>query len=94
MIHVDDEALNKLKDALMKAGQNYKENLVKLTNLIDEITNGDIEGDPANDLLAKFKAKEETLNKITQTIEEAEDYMGLQTRKFDGMINDMKSEMK
>ena len=93
-IHVDEAALNSLKNALETAGQEYKSNLARLTNLIEEITSGDIQGDPANDLLAKFQAKQDTLNKITQTIEEAEGYMGLQTTKFTGMIGDLKSGMK
>ena len=93
-IHVDEAALNSLKNALETAGQEYKANLAKLTNLIEEITSGDIQGDPANDLLAKFQAKQDTLNKITQTIEEAEEYMGLQANKFGTMIGDLKSGMR
>ena len=93
-IHVDESALNELKHALETAGQEYKLNLARLTNLIEEITSGDIQGDPANDLLAKFQAKQDTLNKIAQTIEEAEGYMGLQTTKFGTMIGDLKAGMK
>lgn len=94
MIHVDEAALNSLKDALATAGERYKSNLARLTNLIEEITRGDIKGDPANDLLAKFQAKQETLNKITQTIEEAEEYTGMQTTKFGSLISDLQSGMK
>ena len=93
-IHVDEAALNSLKNALQTAGQEYKQSLARLTNLIEEITSGDIQGDPANDLLAKFQAKSDTLNRLTQTIEEAEGYMGLQTTKFGNMIGDLKSGMK
>ena len=50
VIHVDEEALKTLKNALETAGQEYKSNLARLTNLIEEITSGDIQGDPANDL--------------------------------------------
>lgn len=93
IVHVDEAALNSLKHALETAGQEYKASLARLTNLIEEITSGDIQGDPANDLLAKYQAKQDTLNKITQTIEEAEGYMGLQTTKFGNMIGDLKSGM-
>lgn len=93
-IHVDEHALNELKNALETAGQEYKSNLARLTNLIEEITKGDIQGDPANDLLQKFQAKQETFNKITQTIEEAEGYMGIQSNKFSSMIGDLKAGMK
>ena len=94
VIHVDETALNNLKNALETAGQEYKSNLARLTNLIEEITSGDIQGDPATDLLTKFQAKQETLNRLAQTIEEAEGYMGLQTTKFGTMIGDLKATMK
>ncbi len=93
-IHVDDAALNSLKNALETAGQEYKSSLARLTNLIEEITSGDIQGDPATDLLNKYQAKQDTLNKITQTIEEAESYMGLQTTKFGSLIDDLKAGMR
>ena len=93
MIHVDEAALNSLKNALETAGQDYKTKLARLTNLIEEITSGDIQGDPAEDLLAKFRAKEDTFNKLTQTIDEAEGYMGMQTTKFGTMISDLKTDM-
>ena len=94
MIHVDEAALNSLKNALETAGQDYKSKLARLTSLIEEITSGDIQGDPAEDLLAKFRAKEDTFNKLTQTIEEAEGYMGMQTTKFGTMISDLKTDMQ
>ena len=93
-IHVDEVALNALKNALETAGQEYKSSLARLTNLIEEITSGDIQGDPANDLLQKYQAKQDAFNMLTQTIEEAEGYMGLQTTKFGNMIGDLKSGMK
>lgn len=93
-IHVDEAALNALKNALETAGQEYKSSLARLTSLIEEITSGDIQGDPANDLLNKYQAKQDTFNKLTQTIEEAEGYMGLQTTKFGNMIGDLKAGMK
>ena len=77
VIHVDEESLNTLKNALTTAGEEYKENVVRLTGLIDEITRGDIQGDPANELLLKYQAKEETFRKLAETIDEAEGYMGM-----------------
>ena len=93
-IHVDEAALNTLRNAIGTAGQDYKNNLARLTNLIEEITSGDIQGDPAQDLLAKYEAKKDVFQKVTQTIEEAEDYMGMQTTKFGNMIGDLKAGMK
>lgn len=94
VIHVEEEALNALKNALATAGEEYKSSLSRLTNLINEITSGDIQGDPANDLLQKFQAKEDTLNKLAETIDEAEGYLGMQTTSFTNMIGDLKSGMK
>ncbi len=94
VIHVEEEALNSLKNALATAGEEYKSSLSRLTSLIDEITSGDIQGDPAQDLLQKFQAKEDTLNKLAETIDEAEGYLGMQTTSFTNMIGDLKSGMK
>lgn len=93
-IHVDEAALNSLKHALETAGQEYKQSLARLTNLIEEITSGDIQGDPAQDLLVKYQSKQDTFNRLLQTIEEAEGYMGLQTTKFNSMLSDLKSGMR
>lgn len=83
-----------LGNALETAGQEYKASLARLTNLIDEITRGDIQGDPANDLLAKFQAKQDTLKRLAQIIDEAEEYMRMQGKKFDSTLNDIQSGMR
>ena len=93
-IHVDEAALTDLREALTTAGEDYKSNLARLTALIQEITSGDIQGDPANDLLAKFNAKEDTFKRLANTIDEAQEYMGIQTQKFSSMIGDLASGMK
>ena len=93
-IHVDEAALTDLREALTTAGEDYKSNLARLTALIQEITSGDIQGDPANDLLAKFNAKEDTFKRLANTIDEAQEYMGIQTQKFGSMISDLQSGMK
>ena len=63
-IHVDEAALSDLRNALETAGKDYQRDYVRLKNLISEITSGDIQGDPANDLLNKFQAKQETFESI------------------------------
>lgn len=93
-IHVDEAALADLRDALTTAGEDYKSDLARLTALIQEITSGDIQGDPANDLLAKYNAKEDTFKRLADTIDEAQEYMGIQTQKFGSMISDLQSGMK
>ena len=93
-IHVEEEALATLKSALETAGYDYKTNLAKLQNLISEITSGDIQGDPADDLKAKFEAKADMFKAITETIESAEDYTGVQKTKFTQLISDLSAQMK
>ena len=92
-IHVDEEALNDLKNVIANQGESYKSNLVRLTNLIAEITSGDIQGDLAVELSNKFKAKEATFNGLANTIDAAADYMGIQTKKFGSMMQDAKTGM-
>ena len=93
-IHVEESALNDLRNALETAGTEYKNNYARLQNLISEITSGDIQGDPANDLLAKFQAKDETFKSLQQTIDEALEYMGAQQQAFTSLISDLSSTMK
>ncbi len=93
-IHVDESALSDLKNALETAGEEYKRDFARLKSLIAEITSGDIQGDPAQDLRQKFEAKEDTFNKLAQTIDEAEEYMGIQKQSFTQMISDLASGMR
>lgn len=94
IIKVDEGAINTLRNALETAGQEYKSNLARLTALIEEITSGDITGDPATDLLTKYQTKEAQFRNITRTIEEAEEYMGVKGTKFSNMIGELKSGMR
>lgn len=93
-IHVEESALNDLRTALETAGEEYKSNLTRLQNLINQITSGDIKGDPANDLLAKFQAKEQMFKALAQVIDDAEEYMGIQKTKFSSLISNLASAMK
>ncbi len=92
-IHVEESALNDLRNALETAGEDYKNKLARLQNLINEITSGDIQGDPANDLLTKFQAKEDVFKGLAQTIDDAEEYMGMQKTNFNSLIEGLSSSM-
>lgn len=94
VIHVDEDALNQLKNALSNAGESYKSNLARLTNLINEITSGDIQGDLATELKTKFESKQSILNGLANTIDEAAEYAGMQTTKFGSLIQETKAGMK
>ena len=93
-IEVDDESLNRLRTALEDAGAGYKANLKRLENLINEITSGDIQGDPANDLLRKYQEKKDMFEGLKRTIDEASEFIGAQTRRFDGMIGELTENMR
>ena len=93
-IHVEESALNELKNALQTAGEKYKEELVRLTNLINEITNGDIKGDPADDLLEKFRAKEDDFKKLADAIEDAQDKVGVKGSDFATMLESLEEVNK
>ena len=93
-IHVDEAALSDLRNALETAGKDYQRDYTRLKNLISEITRGDIQGDPANDLLNKFQAKEETFERISSTIDDAFEYMDIQKSSFTTLICDLSSRLK
>ena len=93
-IHVEEEAIAELRSALENAGESYKENLARLTNLIGEITSGDIEGDPATDLLNKYNEKEEAFNALAEEIDKAENYTGAKGRGFTEMVDELKEQAK
>lgn len=88
-IRVDEIALDRLRNALRTAGENFKSNLSKLEFLVDEITSGDIQGDVATDFLNKFKSKEEVLKNIERTINDAENYTGEKISKFNDLVGNM-----
>lgn len=93
-IHVSDQGLQELKESLARAGEDYKTKLKKLQNVMSQITSGDIKGDLADDLKAKFDAKEEIFTALAQTIDDAEEYAGVKGTKFVNMIGDTKAVMK
>lgn len=93
-INVSEEGLQALKQAFATYGETYKNDLTRLNNIISEITSGDIQGDPAVDLLSKYEAKQDVFNNIAKTIDEAEEYMGLQNNKFNNTISNLASGMK
>lgn len=93
-IHVEEEALAELKQALETAGENYKSEFARLTNLMDEITSGDIQGDPADDLLAKFRTKEEDFKSLATAIDQAQEYAGVKGTNFTDMITEFKERAK
>ncbi len=93
-IHVEEEALVELRSALENAGEKYKENLAKLTNLIEEITNGDIQGDPATDLLNKYNEKKDAFNALADSIDDAENYAGAKGKTFTTMVDELKERAK
>lgn len=94
IIHVEEDALVQLKSSFLDAGVEYKQNLAKLDHLIEQIVSGDFQGDAADDFVSKYREKEATFKKIVETLEEAEEKMGLKTTKFGDMMGEIKSTMR
>ena len=90
-IIVSEGALNKLKNAIATAGKDYKENLARLRALMDEITNGDIQGDLATELMQKFQARKDDFDQIQKMINDAEDYMGMKGSQFNTTVSNIQS---
>lgn len=93
-IHVEESALQDLRDSFATAGESYKSNLARLTNLMQEITSGDIQGDPANDLLELYEAKKEMFQKLADEVDDAQEAMGIETKSFQSMIGDLGAGMR
>ncbi len=93
-IHVNPDAVEELRSGLQSAGEEYKTNLAKLTNLIAEITNGDIEGPMATDLRDKFEEKRSDFDSLTEAINKAEEAMGIKGQDYDKMLEDFKENAK
>ena len=90
-VHVEEEALVNLRNDFGTAGENYKANYNKLTNLISEITSGHIQGDPANELLQKYEEKREAFEKVFEMIDSTQDYANSRTNQF---VSDVDTLMK
>ena len=54
VIHVEEGALNSLREAFLGAGQEYKENVAKMEHLVERIVSGDFQGDAAEDFKNKY----------------------------------------
>ena len=93
-IHVEEQALSDLRNALETAGEDYKANLARLQSLINEITSGDITGDPAEDLLKKFQDKETIFRGLAETIDKAEENMGIKKQKFSETMDNLQTSMR
>ena len=94
VVNVDEEAIESLRDALQTAGEEYKYNLNRLITLINDITNEEIKGTPATNLLKDFKSKEESFKKIEETINRAEENINRQRKEYNNMVMKMEEEME
>lgn len=93
-VKVSSEGLERLGNALTDAGEEYKNYLLRLTALIEQITSGDIQGNPANELLAKYREKENSLKGLAQTIDDAQEYMGIKKVDFTTMLEGLMEGMR
>lgn len=94
ILYVDEASLALLKNAFKTAGDTYIENLNRLNNLIDDIVGGSISGDPATDFYNKYSAKADSLKQLRSTIEEGQEYMGIKSNKFTGLVDELSTDMR
>lgn len=94
MTSANMDSFDRLDEAMQTTGENYKRLLARLTNLINEITRGDIQGDPAIDLVNKFQAKEDIFKGLEQTINEAEEYIRQEKARFGAMMGNISDGMQ
>ena len=83
-----------LKEALATAGEEYKDNYARLESLIQEITNGDIKGNAADELVKKFNDKKDMLDTIQNSIDEANAYIEGKEQRFRSMMSGLMDNMK
>lgn len=90
---VEEWALTDLKAALLDAGETYKNQLLRLQQVINQIVAGDFTGDVADVFLAKFQEKEADFKSVATTIDEAEEYLGVKKTSFNNLVSELSSRM-
>lgn len=93
IINVDEEAIERLRDALQTTGEEYKYNLNRLENIIKGITEEDIKGTPATRLLNNYKKQEASFKKLADAISKAEEYVNTEKTGFNNMVDELSEEM-
>lgn len=94
MIKVDSAALERFRKVLAEAGEQYKQELKKLENLVNEIVSGTITGDTAEDLRDKYIEKKRVFAALANVIDDAESYAGMQGKRFESTVSDIMSRQK
>lgn len=93
-IHADEQSIGEVKEALLTSGEEYKNNLSRLTNLVQQITNGDIKGELADEFKKKFEEKEQMFTDLRNSIDDAEEEMGIKKTGLVTTITESQSDFK
>ncbi len=72
----------------------YRSNLKKLEQIMDVLTNSDIGGQPAKDLLTKYEDKKPQFDAITQALNTCDERMGKKIDGFKNLISEISGSMK
>lgn len=75
MLNINEDAFRQLQNNIETAADEYQTNYRRLANLMSEITRGDIQGEPADDLLKKFEEKKGDFEAISNEIDTILDYI-------------------
>ena len=93
-IKADSSSFDTIINNFNIAKENYISELNRLSNLIDEITSGNIKGVLAEDLKNKYEAKIDTFNALKTSLENAGEYAQQKNVSFNNMISDVQSGMQ
>ena len=82
-IEITKEDIEKLKNQLETAGEEFKTNYNKLTALIEQIRRGDFTGEAADLFLQKYEEKKDFFDGINKILEDAEKYTNDVLNKYE-----------
>lgn len=94
VIQADSQSLRELTEAFATAGKDYQKKLEELGQLIEDITNGDIQGDPATQLKSKYEEKVASFNELRDALKKAEDHMNDEEAEFRDVMRKLEQDIK
>lgn len=93
-VHVEEQALVRLKNVFGSAGEKYKSNYSRLSTLIREITSGHIKGNPADELLKKYEEKKDAFDQVYKMINSTQEYLSGRTGQFISDMDELMDDMQ
>lgn len=86
--------IEKLKQQLEQAGADFKSNYTKLDGLVQQITNGEFKGQPADTFKSQYESKKQIFDGIQKSIDEADSFVNEELTKFVNLTNSLMENMQ